>query len=387
MPPPATPQFAHGDRAENVEADIFDRIIYLPVKINGAGPFPFVLDTGAGTFSALDQSFAESLGLPLTPVRSGGGAGEEQVPIHSTDSVTVVLPGITFADRLMFTVPLHRLDPHWGKRKDGLIGGDLLSTLVTRIDYENERIDFYDAAGYEYNGPGERIPLTVENNFLFLETDVLVYGSENPIKALFLLDTGVRLTLFNNPYSKTHNLPAQSPSTTEGVTGFGIGGVSRGIVGRVRGIHLGSALIENPVVDFSTDESGALAEESFSGIIGADLLSCFTVVLDYKRSQMFLEKNDLFDEPNEFDMCGVRFVLQGEHFDTLEVFSVFDPSPAADAGIQPGDVITKIDGRGPRGFTWEDLKAYMKREGAAVKFDIVRDGKPMTITVKLKKIV
>ncbi|MEJ2722958.1 MAG: retropepsin-like aspartic protease, partial [bacterium] len=334
MPSPATPQFSHGDRAENIDADIFDRIIYLPVKINGAGPFPFVIDTGAGTFSALDQSFAESLGLPLTRVQMGGGAGEERVEIHNTDSVTVVLPGVTFADRLMFTVPLHRLDPHWGKRKDGLIGGDLLFTLVTRIDYENERIDFYDAAPYAYDGPGERIPLTVENNFLFVETDVLVYDSGDPIKALLLLDTGVRLSLFNTPYSKTHDLPGQSPSTTEGITGFGIGGVSRGIVGRVRGIYMGSALIENPVVDFSTDEAGALAQESFSGIIGADLLSRFTVVLDYKRSQMFLEKNKQFDEPSEFDMCGIRFVRQGERFDTLEVFSVFDPSPAADAGIQ-----------------------------------------------------
>jgi predicted aspartyl protease len=384
-PPPASPQFARGDRVEALAVDIFDWIIYVPMTVNGAGPMPFVLDTGAGTFSALDQAVAESLGLPLTLVRRGGGAGEEQVEIHNTDSVTVALPGITFTDRLIFTIPLHRLDPHWGKTKDGLLGGDLLSTLVTRIDYENERIDFYDAAAYEYDGPGERIPLTIENNFLYLETEVLLYGNDDPIKAFFLLDTGVRLTLFNSPFSMTHALPAQSPSTVEGVTGFGIGGVSRGIVGRVRGIRMGSVLIENPVVDFSTDTSGALAEEGFSGIIGADFLSRFHVVLDYKRSQMFLEKNNRFDAPHEFDMCGIRFVLDGERFELTKVFSIFEPSPAAEAGIQPGDIITKIDGREASGFTWEDLKAYMLREGETVEFTIERDGETMTVNLVVKK--
>lgn len=380
-----TPRFEKGDRVDALSAEIFDRIVYLPVRLNGAGPFTFVLDTGAGSFSALDPSVAASLGLRLTPMRSGGGAGEETVEINRVDSVTISLPGLSFADRTMFTVPLHRMDPHWGKTKDGLIGGDLLSTLVTRIDYEAERIDFHDAKAYEYAGQGERIPLTVDGNYLFANAKVLLYGQEEPIDAFFLLDTGVRLSIFNAPYARKHGLSAQSPKTATGVTGFGIGGVSRGVVGRVRAIRLGSMLFENPVVNFSLDEAGALADTSFSGIIGADILCRFHVVLDYARSQMFLEKNRFFGDPFEFDMSGIRFVMEGAEFEVLKIYSVFDGSPAAKADIREGDVVTAIDGRESRTFTRETLREYMERDGAEVRLTIERDGKTQDVAIVLKR--
>ncbi len=385
--PPATPRFERGARIEALPVDIFDRIVYLGVEINGVGPFTFVLDTGAGGVSALDRSVADSLRLRLTAMPGGGGAGEETVEINRVDSVAISLPGLSFADRTVFTIPLHRMDPHWGKTKDGLIGGDLLSTLVTRIDYENERIDFDDATSGEYSGPGERIPLTVLDNFLFVEAQVLLYGREEPIDAHFLVDTGVRLSIFNTPYAKRHNLPAQSPRTVTGVTGFGIGGVSKGVVGRVRGIRLGTILIEDPVVDFSIDERGALSDTSFSGIIGADILGRFHVVLDYARSQMVLEKNRFFEEPFEFDMSGIRFVMEGSGFEVLKVFSIFEASPAAEVGVEEGDTVVAIDGREARGFTRETLRAYMEREGEEVRLTIQRSGKTHDVRIRLRRLV
>lgn len=386
-PAPAIPRFEKGHGNKGLSVDIFDRIVYLPATINGAGPYTFVLDTGAGGISALDQSVAESLGLRLTPMPGGGGAGEETIEINRVDSLTISLPGLSFADRTVFTIPLHRMDPHWGKRKDGVIGGDLLCTLVTRIDYESERVDFHDATSYEYSGPGESIPVTNMGDFLFLNAEVFLYGKEKPIDAFFLLDTGVRVSVFNTPYSKKHDLPAQSSKTATGVTGFGIGGVSRGIVGRVRGIRIGSFLFEHPVVDFSLDEAGALADTSFSGIIGADILGRFHVVLDYSRSKIVLEKNRCFDDPFEFDMCGIRFVMEGEQFDRVKVFYVFDGSPAAEAGVREGDVVMAIDGRVAGSFTREALREYMEREGKEVRLTIKRGDLRTEVTVRLRRMV
>jgi hypothetical protein len=386
-PAPAIPRFEKGASSEGLSANIFDRIVYLPAMINGAGPFTFVLDTGAGGVSVLDQSVAESLSLRLTPMPGGGGAGEETIEINRVDSLTFSLQGLSFADRIVFTIPLHRMDPHWGKRKDGLIGGDLLSTLVTRIDYESERVDFHNATSYEYSGAGESIPVMNTDDFLFLDAEVFLYGKEKPIDAFFLLDTGVRISVFNTPYSKKHGLPGQSPKTATGVTGFGIGGVSRGIVGRVRGIRIGSFLFEDPVVDFSLDEAGALADTSFSGIIGADILSRFHVVLDYSRSKIVLEKNRYFDDPFEFDMCGIRFVMEGEQFRTLKVFSVFEGSPAAEAGVREGDVVTAIDGRDAGSFTREALREYMEREGKTVRLTTKRGDEKTEMTVLLRRMV
>jgi hypothetical protein len=384
--PLAVPHFERGDSIVVSGVEIFDRIIYLPARVNGAGPFTFAFDTGAGSISAIDQTVADSLGMKSSFIAKGGGAGEDAVDIKRVDSVAVSLAGLSFEPRTLIAIPLRRMDPQWGKRKDGLIGGDLLSTLITSINYENRTLVLHNAASYEYKGPGERIPVQIFDNFLFVSAQVLLYGKESAIDALLMLDTGVRITTFNTPYSRANELPAQSPLTATGVTGYGIGGVSRGIVGRVRGLRIGSILIENPVVDFSTDEAGALADTSFSGIIGADILSRFNVVIDYSRSQIVLEKNKLFGTPSEFDMSGIRFVMEGERFDVFKVFSVFDGSPAAEAGIQPGDFVKTIDGRAAASFTRESLRSYMEREGAEVRLAITRGTELKNISLRLRRL-
>src|SRR6266511_1590328 len=49
-----------------------DAAIIVPVKINGHGPFKFVLDTGA-TFTCIDQKLVDELELPEWRRQFGGG--------------------------------------------------------------------------------------------------------------------------------------------------------------------------------------------------------------------------------------------------------------------------------------------------------------------------
>ncbi len=385
--PAAVPRFERGKSVEVAGMELFDRIVYLPASVNGVGPFTFVLDTGAGALSALDYSVASLIGLRQSLLMKGGGAGEDAVDIFRVDSAAVALEGLAFDPRIVAGIPLHRMDPHWGKRKDGLVGGDLLSTLVTVIDYERAKLAFHDATSYEYEGPGERIPVQVMGGYLFLEVGLVPYGADEPVSAFMMLDTGVRMTLFNTPFSKEHGLAGQSPATVTGVTGFGLGGLSRGVIGRVKEIRIGSQRIENPVVDFSTDTTGVLASPDFSGIIGADILSRFTLVLDYKRSQIVLEKNGAFAAPFEFDMCGIRFVMEGERFDAYRVFAIYEGSPAAEAGVKEGDLVTAIDGRPPASYTKDGLRDYLQRDGETVRLTVKRGEEESEMAVRLRRMI
>ncbi len=57
--------------------------------------------------------------------------------------------------------------------------------------------------------------------------------------------------------------------------------------------------------------------------------------------------------------------------------------PAAKAGIQPGDVITAVNGttvKDPRGLAQE---SRVSRPATSVKLDVLRDGKSKTITLTL----
>jgi C-terminal processing protease CtpA/Prc len=110
-------------------------------------------------------------------------------------------------------------------------------------------------------------------------------------------------------------------------------------------------------------------------------------VLDYRRSQIFLEKNSAFSDPFEFDMCGIRFAMEGERFDRFVVFSVFEGTPASLAGIAAGEVVAAIDGRAAGSFTREDLREYLQREGEPVRFTIERNGETKDITIRLKRMI
>ena len=52
-----------------------DAAIIVPVKINGKGPYKFVLDTGA-TFTCIDQKLVDELKLPECPQRRKCKIGE-----------------------------------------------------------------------------------------------------------------------------------------------------------------------------------------------------------------------------------------------------------------------------------------------------------------------
>ena len=384
-PVPASP-LAPGDSAVVAGARIFDQIVYLPVRVNGVGPFPLVLDTGAGPRSILDAGLADSLGLAAEPMGEGGGAGEENVPIGVLAGVELGLGALSFPDTPALTLPLRRMDPHWGKRKDGVIGGDILGRFATSIDYERERV-VLRAPGAAAALPGTRIPLQVEQGFLFVQAELLLFGAEEPVPALLLVDTGLRVTTFCGPFAEAQALAAQSPRTAIGVVGFGIGGVSRGVFGRLRGLRIGEITIDSPVVAFSLDTQGALASEGFAGILGADVLSRFDLTLDYAGAQMLLAPNAAFAEPSEFDMSGIRFVMDGAAFERLSVFSIFPESPAAEAGLLPGDRVLIIHGLPAASFTREALRLYMQREGAPVTLALEREGQPLSVTLRLRRLV
>src|SRR5207245_11617865 len=68
-----------------------DAAIIVPVKINGRGPFKFVLDTGA-TFTCIDQKLVDQLKLPEWRGQSGAGVlapTEGAVKLVSIDTFEV----------------------------------------------------------------------------------------------------------------------------------------------------------------------------------------------------------------------------------------------------------------------------------------------------------
>jgi C-terminal processing protease CtpA/Prc len=102
---------------------------------------------------------------------------------------------------------------------------------------------------------------------------------------------------------------------------------------------------------------------------------------------MTLEKNKSYGDPFVFDMSGIRFIMEGDRFDALKVFSLFEPSPAAEAGLREGDIVKKIDGRDASRFNRETLREYLERDGKEVRFEIERGEETKKISFRLRTLV
>ncbi len=384
-PAPLAPHFHAGGRTPVIPIEIFDTILYVPVKVNGQGPFSFVLDTGNGGAPILNEKLARLLDIPLGQRQSIGGAGSKAADLYMIDGLDISMPGLDFAKAPSATLPLDLMDPHWGKGKDGLIGGSILSALITEIDYENKTLRLHAPDAYAGAG-GEAVPIEIYGQ-PYVRVKIFLRGADQPLEALMMVDTGVRVTTFNSPFSKQNRLVEQSPKSLAVMTGFGIGGESWGTVGRVKAIQIGPFRFENPVVGFSTDTRGALASDQFSGIIGADLLRRFGVVFDYRGGKMTLKKNARFGDPFEFDMSGLRLTAEGDQFDRIKIFYVSDHTPAKAAGLLPGDEIEKIEGRAAADFGWEGLRRLFQQDGKELTLDINRAGRRFPVALKLRRLV
>jgi hypothetical protein len=383
---PLVPKFVRGSASDVIAADIFDSVIYLPVKIEGHGPYAFVLDTGNGGVPVLDERLARLLGVPLgNRIPVTGGAGSNPTGMCPIEKMGLSVPGLDFGGVPAATLPLDLMDPHWGKHKDGLIGGTVFSVVITDIDYAKKTVRFCGPQTFA-PPPGEVIPIEVYGQ-PFVRAKVFLFGKPQPVEAFMVVDTGVRVTTFNSPFSKKNRLVEQSPKTLATMTGFGINGASWGVVGRVRAIELGPIRIENPVVDFSTDKAGAMSSDRFSGIIGADILRRFHVVFDYPGKRMILDRNPAFGSPFEFDMSGLRLVAAGKDFRLFKVFHVAEKTPAQEAGLRAGDEILTIDDRKVSFFNWETLHAYLQRPGLTVRLEVARDGRVFPVTLLLRRLV
>src|SRR5437588_7796416 len=71
-------------------------LILLPVEVNGAGPFEFILDTGAGT-SLVSPEVARAVDLKILGSKQGQSAGGE-VAVSLAKARSIVLGAMEFKE-------------------------------------------------------------------------------------------------------------------------------------------------------------------------------------------------------------------------------------------------------------------------------------------------
>jgi len=369
----------------NVPIELTSNKPYAGVQVNGRGPYAFLLDTGA-SFNVLDNDRASALGISATGKKRVRGAGEGSLTSGVAKNVALALSGLSLPSRDIQVLAVNAaLSQVEGRAVDGLLGYDFFKQFVVEIDYAAQRVNVYDPT----NRPpvaGDRIPLRIVREHALVAA-TLVLSDGRSVPGEFMVDTGWRsgVTL-NAPFSKAKRIPRTVEKTIEGITGIGIGGPTKDVIGRISSLKLGQFAVERPVVAFS--KSGIASDDSFSGIIGGEVLRRFKVVLDYPGQQMFLEPNPNFSEPYEFDMSGMFLTAGAEGLDKIQVREVLNSSPAFEAGVRPGDVIAAVDNLVAAQLSLERVrKLFKERVGKEYLLTVERGPRSLQVKIQLRRLI
>jgi predicted aspartyl protease len=158
----------------------------VPVRLSGAGPYQFLVDTGADR-TAISRDLVAKLKLP-----SAGGA-----ELHSVSGVSNIRTARVSNVQLTRT-PEHSIDAavldsaYMGA--DGIVGVDLLRSQRIQFDFEKQTMSIVPAAtpdfGYE---PGTIVVRAKRKNGRLVVTDAVANGEQVTV----VLDTGSQVSIGN----------------------------------------------------------------------------------------------------------------------------------------------------------------------------------------------
>lgn len=341
--------------------------LIVQAKIDGKGPFKALFDTGS--VNVLSANFARKLGLKLDPQGlEFGTSSPASVQVHRTHVEALQIGGLLVRDQTFYVIDM----PDDSGAPSLAVGYELLRRFAVKIDYEHQRLTFYDGPHFHYSGPGTAVPLRFQDNAL------LVQASIGDASGWFQLDTGNEAGTWTNPgFTLKNHLVRALDAHFLAYNGRGFAGPSpQAYLARVNTMRIGGFRVPSFVGHFSTDPSD---KRNLAGNIGQDILRHFTEVFDCMRGQVYFERTKDSAQPEVFNRAGLIFDSFGHG---LQVMTVLPGSPGAQAGVETGDVITAIDGKTPD----DDMNqpAFLKPSGTQLRL-IVRHGtetREMTVTLR-----
>lgn len=284
--------FTQSDTSIDTTRNLFTRVAAL-VRINGQGPFRFVIDTGAQR-SAVADTVASALALPAGP--SVMIHGITSATLNSTAQVArLALANETFRNIQAPVLPLEQLGAH------GLIGLDVLARFRVGFDTVGRRVTLMKPGGFRVvEGSAQiagsnirRRPSKSIRQRLgqLLLTDTL---AENVPVAAFI-DTGAQYSIGNLALQRSIGAPTAGLATRPlSIRVYGVTGESLlADAGALRSLRLGrNRLGFTPMLfadlhcfDFLDLSTGPAI------LIGGDLISRFrSVTLDFPAATIDFDR-------------------------------------------------------------------------------------------------
>jgi hypothetical protein len=344
--------------------------LIFEATIDGKGPFKAFFDTGS--VNIVSANLARKLGLKLDAQGlEVGTSSPANVQVHKTRVDTLQIGDLLLRDQTFLVIDL----PDDNGAPSFALGYELLRRLAVRIDFEQQRLTFYDGPRFHYSGPGTAVPLQFQGNAL------LVQASIGDSSGRFLLDSGNESgTMMSTGFTVKNDLVHALGAHFLAYNGRGFAGPSpQAYLARVNTMRIGDVPVPSVIGRFGTDPSD---KSDLAGNIGQNILRHFTEVFDCMRGQVYFETTKDSAQPEVFNRAGLIFDSFGHG---LQAMTVLPESPGAQAGLETGDVITAIDGKVPGDEM--NQPAFLQPSGTKLQLTVQHGTETRRVTVILRDVL
>jgi hypothetical protein len=346
-----------------------DKIVF-PVSVNGAGPYPFVLDLGI-THPVLSRSTADALSLSAT--------SKDQV-IAPVVEVRELRLGEA-ASR-----PIQALVMDLASFKTTL-GAEVAGILSPREIGEELHIDFA-ANTLSVQPHSEDGSIRTDARSVRLRFD----ENNQPAVSAILNGKHVRSFIVDTTFGGTLGMPEQAlrdlglvadATPCLAVEGLPAGGSdsltqSEKMQVRIESVRVGSAEIQGPVCTVLSSEEAPR--------IGIGFLRNFRAVFDFEGRLLRLEHTGALPiVAGPVIGCGLTPARINEGYWTMWIAK---DSPAAKAGIRSGETLIDVNGRDLKDASYASVTQTLEaEEGETLSVTLVHEGERRMIAVTARRLL
>jgi hypothetical protein len=323
-----------GGSETTIPFELIDNHVYLPVTINGKGPYQFIFDTGAS--NVLDAGIAKEIGLIAQGNVQGGGVGVGTESFNFGQIATLKIGGATLVDQsFAYGAVRQGFGIASSRSADGLIGFEVLARYQATFDYARKLVTLRMPSASP-DLPGTRVPFRFHGS----TPDIACTIGGQPGRCT--VDTGSRASLsVASPFVAAHASIVPADATAPGVDGFGVGGPALGRLGRTT-LQIGGFDLAGVVTDFSVQQQGAFADPFTAGNIGGGVWRRFTLTFDYAHETLALLPNESLGLRDAYDRSGFFLI---DRNGAIVVADARPGTPAAGSGVLKGESIKSVNGQ------------------------------------------
>ncbi len=252
--------------------------MFIPVEVDGKGPFRFLVDSGADR-SVIGSDLAASLALPAgNIVKLQGMAGAARVG-------TVQIATIKLGQSVISSIAAPAL-PERYLGAQGLVGIDALADQRLMLDFDRKTITVQDSRKPEMVSGGDEIVVTARRRNGQL---ILTAASVGGVPIYAVIDTGSEITMGNLALQArvfgSRRAPVARPVVLTSVTGQTL----TANLAMLSNIRIGGIDLANVPVAFADAPPFRLfgLEHQPAMLLGTDVLEAFRrVALDFRARRV-----------------------------------------------------------------------------------------------------